>query len=465
VRLKTVPEDFRVRELLDFPSVADGEHFVHLLHKQKLSTPEALALLVREAEVDRADIAYAGLKDRQAVTDQYVSIRGRAVELQRSDLRLTPIGRTDHPITSRMSRGNAFTIVVRDLRPFEAAALRRGLPSLQKTGFPNYFDDQRFGSLRHGQGFPMLHVLRGDYEQALYRLVAQPSPVAISGDVKLKRALAACWGDWEACLDIARGPVYQPLFAHLREHPDDFRGAIEKLPLRQRVIHAFSYQSFLWNRAVSLLLRGGVGSAQRLRIPTLAGDLIAWKYLEPAREEKLKAMRTPLFALDGDGGSEPFRKAMIQELQNAGLQRDDFLRNEVPGMIWKEEHRDVLVKPADLQPPVIAPDTMHEGRVQATLSFALPRGAYATMLLKRLFAKPWYEREATERGDDPRYRGPSTQGDRERRGPSRRGPGRAGRFGVRSADCDPPRAMRPRDAEGPAGSAPPFTSEDEDHES
>jgi tRNA pseudouridine13 synthase len=464
VRLKTIPEDFRVRELLEFSDVPDGEHYVHLLHKEKLSTPEALALLVREAEVDRADIAYAGLKDRQAVTDQYVSIRGRAVELQRSDLRVTPVGRTDQPITSRMSRGNSFTVVVRDLRPFEAAALRRGLPSLQKTGFPNYFDDQRFGSLRHGQGFPMLHVLRGDYEQALYRLVAQPSPVAISGDVKLKRALAACWGDWGACLDIARGPVYQPLFAWLLDNPGDFRGAIERLPLRQRVIHSFSYQSFLWNRATSLLLRGGVGSAQRLRIATLAGDLIAWKYLEPVREEKLKTMRTPLFAPDGDGGSEPFRKAMIRELQNAGLQRDDFVRNEVPGMIWKEEQRDVLVKPADLEPPVIAPDTMHDGRVQATLSFALPRGAYATMLLKRLFARPWYEREPVERGDDPRYRGPVQHDDRERRGPPRHGRGRASGPGRQSGAGGAPRDAAPRGDGGSPGSALPFQGEDEDQE-
>jgi tRNA pseudouridine13 synthase len=153
---------------------------------------------------------------------------------------------------------------------------------------------------------------------------------------------------------------------------------------------------------------------------------------------------------------------MITELQNAGLQREDFLNNEVPGMIWKEEQRDVLVKPADLQPPVIAPDDMHDGRVQATLSFALPRGAYATMLLKRLFAKQWYEREHGDRGDDPRYRGPVPDAERERRGPPRSGQARP-RFDARPGD-GPPRPSHPRGAEGPAGSAPPFASEDEDSE-
>ena len=51
MRIKANPEDFRVRELLDFEDVADGEHVVHLLHKEKLSTQEALSLIVQR---DRA---------------------------------------------------------------------------------------------------------------------------------------------------------------------------------------------------------------------------------------------------------------------------------------------------------------------------------------------------------------------------------------------------------------------------
>ncbi len=401
MRLKTIPEDFHVRELLQWPDVPGGDHVVHLLHKEKLSTPEALSLLAREADVDRGAIAYAGLKDRQAVTDQFVSIERRAVELKLPNLRLQPVGTTDRPLTSRLSTGNAFTIVVRDLVPHRAAQLRRALPSLVKTGFPNYFDDQRFGCLRHGQGFPMRSVLLGDFERALQQFIAEPSPVAISGDVKLKRTLQLRWRDWESCARIARGPAYQPLFAHLIERPDDFRGALEHVPLRQRVIHAFAYQSFLWNRAVSRMLRGGVDSSQRLRLSTLAGDLLAWKYLAPEREEKLKVMQTPLFGPEGTGGSEPFRRAMIEELQAAGLRRADFTDHVVPGMIWKEEPRAVLAKPTDVADVRLEPDDLNDGQVKATLQFALPRGAYATMLIKRLFAPSWFQRSPMDGDDGP----------------------------------------------------------------
>lgn len=400
MRLKITPDDFRVRELLEWNEVPNGNFIVHKLHKEKLSTPEALTMIARDGGVQRSSIAFAGLKDRQAVTDQFVTIERQAVELKLPNLRLTPVGATDRPITSKMSQGNAFTIVVRDLRPTEAAALRRSMPSLVKTGFPNYFDDQRFGSLRHGQGFPMLSVLIGDYERALQQLVAEPSPVAITGDVKLKRTLQLRWGDWDACARIARGPAYEPLFEFLIRNPRDFRTALKFVPLRLRVIHAFAYQSFLWNRAVSNLLRVAVKGAQRLRLSTLAGDLIAWKYLAPEREEKLVGMRTPLFGVDGDGGSEPFKKSMIGEMKNAELQRGDFIANEVPGMIWKEEQRDALIKPTNVTDVRIEPDEMHEGNVKVSLQFALPRGAYATMLIKRLFAPSWYSRP-TDR-DEPR---------------------------------------------------------------
>ncbi len=396
MRLKTTPDDFRVRELLEWNEVPDGDFVVHRLHKEKLSTPEALTILARDAEVERAKIAYAGLKDRQAVTDQFITIERRAVELKLANLRVSPCGTTDRPITSKLSDGNAFTVVVRDLRPTEAAGLRRSMPSLVKTGFPNYFDDQRFGSLRHGQGFPMQAVLHGRFERALQQLVAEPSPVAISGDVKLKKALQLRWGDWDACLRIARGPAYEPLFGFLRDHPRDFQKALEFVPLRLRVIHAFAFQSFLWNRAVSNLLRVAVRGAQRLRLSTLAGDLLAWKYLSPEREEKLKAMRTPLFGLDGDGGSPPFKKAMVDELKRAELRRNDFVEHEVRGMIWKHEQRDAFIKPRDVADVRIEPDEMYEGRVKATLQFSLPRGAYATMLIKRLFAPTYYSRPADQ---------------------------------------------------------------------
>jgi tRNA pseudouridine13 synthase len=89
-------------------------------------------------------------------------------------------------------------------------------------------------------------------------------------------------------------------------------------------------------------------------------------------------------------------------------------------MVWKSEQRQVLVKPAGMELEAMAPDEQNEGRVKVRLRFQLPRGCYATMLLKRLFAQSWELR-------GPRYdRGqPSGAGEQEedrRRGPWSRRP-------------------------------------------
>ena len=108
-------------------------------------------------------------------------------------------------------------------------------------------------------------------------------------------------------------------------------------------------------------------------------------------------MRTPLYGPDGDGGSPPFQRAMEVQLEKAELSREDFLRHEVPGMIFREEQRNVLIMPRDVAAVRIEPDDMNDGRVRATLSFALPRGSYATMMIKRLFAPSWYEHRDRDR--------------------------------------------------------------------
>ncbi|MCC6670762.1 MAG: tRNA pseudouridine(13) synthase TruD [Planctomycetes bacterium] len=414
MRLKVAPEDFQVREVLTFPEHPEGAYFVHRMRKEKLDTMQALQLLVKHTGVSRADIAFAGLKDRQAQTEQWISVRGRRVDIDAPGLEVRCVGRSTEPITSHLSAGNEFRIVVRSLSLFEAARLRRNLPSLLKAGFPNYFDDQRFGCLRHGQGFAMRSLLRGDPERALQRILARPSRVAISGDVRLKRFLQEHWGEWDLLLRVARGPLYRNAFERLAAHPGDFRGALAELPLRLRLIHAFAYQSFLWNRAVSRFLRPMVLERERVELTTEAGTFLGWRYLKEDMVARLRTARTPLWAPDGEGGDPGFRRAMATVLDEDGITEEMVRQHQVPGMIWKEEARPLLVMPGAFQAGALLPDDLAPGFHRITLSFRLPRGAYATMLIKRLFARPPEPR--TDRERPPReFFGPP--GGRGRRGP------------------------------------------------
>jgi tRNA pseudouridine13 synthase len=385
MRLKVAPGDFRVRETLDYVEDREGPYFIHRLRKEKLDTLEAIRIVAAEARVDRAKIAFAGLKDRQGVTEQWISIEGARIDYRGRGIDVRFFGRSAEPLTSKLSHGNEFALIVRDLDRSELATFEARLPEVRRSGFANYFDDQRFACLKHEQGFVMREVLRGRYEKALRDLIAKPSPRAITGDVALKRALAHAWGDWERCKSIARGPIWRRLFEHLLKRPGDFGGALELLPSRQKLIHAFAYQSYLWNRGVDLFLKRQVPSADQLVIRTRAGHHASWRTLEAPARAALEKAQTPLCGGDGPAGDPDFASAMGRVFRDAHLDAESFRSHVISGMVLREEPRDLVCRPRKLVVQGPERDERHRGHHKLELRFGLPRGAYATMLVKHLF--------------------------------------------------------------------------------
>jgi len=73
-RIKAVPEDFRVTELMDVVPAGEGEHTWLWLEKRKRNTEQVARSLADFADVKRRDVGYSGLKDFQAVTKQWFSV-------------------------------------------------------------------------------------------------------------------------------------------------------------------------------------------------------------------------------------------------------------------------------------------------------------------------------------------------------------------------------------------------------
>src|SRR5207244_771768 len=103
-------------------------------------------------EADR--ISYGGLKDRHARTVQYLTIRqGPRRDLKHHAVHLIYLGQLSSPYSSRNIRANRFDITLRALRAEELVAAQSVLPEVRRDGLPNYFDDQRFGSVEPGGEF------------------------------------------------------------------------------------------------------------------------------------------------------------------------------------------------------------------------------------------------------------------------------------------------------------------------
>ena len=97
------------------------------------------------------------------------------VEMQDPDLRLKLIGSTDKPLSAANITSNRFSVTVRAVQQVELPQVNLAAAEVNRLGVVNYFDSQRFGGLKHGQGFIAKDLLRGDFEAALHNYIAVPS--------------------------------------------------------------------------------------------------------------------------------------------------------------------------------------------------------------------------------------------------------------------------------------------------
>jgi len=149
--LRHSPEDFLVFEQLGFELSGGGEHaFLHL-EKRELNSMELLQRISQLSGIAQRDIGLSGLKDRNAVSQQWFSVRmaGRPEpnwqELERSgDVRVLQVGRHLRKLKRGVHRANRFVLRLRDLRGDKDDLLPR-LERVKAGGFPNYFGEQRFG--------------------------------------------------------------------------------------------------------------------------------------------------------------------------------------------------------------------------------------------------------------------------------------------------------------------------------
>jgi tRNA pseudouridine13 synthase len=400
MKLKQRPEDFQVTESWRFDEDPAGEWFVYLMDKQKLSTFEAVERICERFRMPRAAVSFCGLKDKQGRTTQVVAVRGRPVELQEADLRLKPLGRTARPLSAENTTSNRFAVTVRDLGEEDLARLPAAVAEVRRLGVVNYFDSQRFGSLKHGQGFIVKDLMRGDFEAALRNVMARPSELDLSGDAKVKAFWKEHWGEWERRNPHRGAERYAPVVRWLREHPKDFRGAILRTEPRWRGLQVFAYQSWLWNEGVKRYLRDVVGVARLVALRYQAGTLLFPRELDADLVRRLRDLTFPLLAPATRFGDPAVERAALSVLGREDMALGDLAVPGTPEIHFEPEERPVLVFPGRLTLGEARPDELNRGRWRVNVAFTLPPGAYATLVVKRLFH--WTLEPKRERRPPPR---------------------------------------------------------------
>lgn len=324
LRFVPSPETFTVEEIPAYAATGEGTHLFLWVEKRGLTTLDAIADIARVLRVEARDVGYAGLKDRHALTRQWLSVAGvtaaQALEAPPDpDGRWTILQAVPHPHKLRLGhlRGNRFEVVLQG----EDAEIDAAWPELQRAvdrvvteGVPNRFGAQRFGA---------------------------------AGD--------------NAAVGLAL-----------------LRGERRERDRRKRRLLLSAIQSAVFNRV--LALRSESGPLTRVRQgdvlqKTDTGGLFVTTDLAADQPRVDRGEVVPTGPLPGDREIEPpagseARAMEDQAIAAVGATREDFTRagRELPGA-----RRAVIVRTHDLE--------IHRDAAGARLTFMLPAGAYATVLV------------------------------------------------------------------------------------
>jgi tRNA pseudouridine13 synthase len=148
-QFRSTPEDFEVDEVPAYAPSGSGDHVFVRIEKRGLTTRDAVRALCTGLELDPQGAGWAGLKDRHAVTRQWVSLAGTTPDavlgLELDGVRVLEAAAHGQKLRTGHLRANRFRIRLRDLDPARIDEVRRVLSLIEAQGLPNYYGEQRFG--------------------------------------------------------------------------------------------------------------------------------------------------------------------------------------------------------------------------------------------------------------------------------------------------------------------------------
>ncbi|MBX3227654.1 MAG: tRNA pseudouridine(13) synthase TruD [Labilithrix sp.] len=154
--IKSTPADFQVDEIPAYEPSGEGSHLYLHLRKTNRTTDQVVADVARALGIERRGVGVAGVKDKVAVTTQWISVpaegggdldeRARALAIDGVDV--LAVKRHGNKLKTGHLHGNRFAIVVRGVDPARAAEIAASFERIAKEGVPNAFGAQRFG--KHG---------------------------------------------------------------------------------------------------------------------------------------------------------------------------------------------------------------------------------------------------------------------------------------------------------------------------
>ncbi len=413
-RLKREADDFRVREISLYPMPAeDGPFTVLRVVSRNWEQHELSERLAQRLRLPPHAIRWAGTKDRRAVAERLASYRGRPPDgpVDLADVEIREAYRARDGLVLGHHFGNAFEVRITGLSDPDAAerieATHRALQDA--GGFPNFFGGQRFGEVRpvtHDVGRALVH---GDLERAVDLYLTAIPPGGDGLGVDARTAYAEHHDAVRALREFPTSLRFErQLLDHLaRGHPPE--RALRALSRELRTLFVHAYQALLFNRFVTrrvdlgLSLTRPVPGDVLLRvardgtvpgtpaIPVVEDNLSECDDLAARSGARVAGPLVGHASLDVPG---PAKEIMDAVLAEEGVTRRDFLLPSAPDLASAGSCRPLLV-PLPPRGRRARATSSDEDR-SMTLTFALPKGSYATVLLREFLKTDAYASSAAQ---------------------------------------------------------------------
>lgn len=380
--IKQGSEGFRVSELVDeslaasiSPSFDDRHRYpIYLLEKHDIDSNHALFEIEREC---RIRLRVMGIKDAKAVTMQYAGadevIKNPSSELQSKHTRLTLKGFTKRPLGKEFLAGNRFEITIHDPRSQDLSGF---VPEISKIG--NFYGLQRFGSERLVTHLVGREIVRRNFSRAVELLLSFTTEydTPMSKEIRSKSADP---GNYKQVLRmLPRGMDIERQVLSALVSGKDAVSALRAVPITIRRLFVQAYQAYIFNRCLSAAIENGENLLQpvagdlcfEMEGPATFGRII--KYDPASKAKMVPAIRMAGYTFQpGKGRFENITKAILEE---EGTTAKDFYIKEMQELSQQGGFRQASLWCMDFS----------YNKSPFVVSFKLPKGSYATTLLREL---------------------------------------------------------------------------------
>ena len=386
-KAKSLDEDFAVEEQLHGePPAAEelpGYFPLYRVEKRSIDTFHMVKDLSREL---RSDVRYGGLKDKRAVAVQYVTPTSRRslrpARIARENYTAQLVGYVPEPMSRAKVAGNKFTVVLRDCCPEIGARVEEVMRLGDRRMVPNYYGLQRFGTSGAGTHLIGKALVKKRYEEAVRLLLEAPFHSDQETGRPAREAMASGnYGEVVRLLPPGKD-VERAVAGGLDRHPDDWVKALRKVPVKLRRLYVQAYQSFIFNRTLSVALAGSE-DISKIR----PGDNWAEASPDGLSTSAPRGVRDPPTA-----NAVPMVQVVGYAFRDYGSRFDRCIKEVLesegtsPGSFYLSEVQEVSAEGGFRRPHLALGDASWnvEG-TRATLRFTLGKGQYATVLIREVF--------------------------------------------------------------------------------